>query len=112
MVIMFCGHAQFQKKEGDEEKNTSFFRRKDRQKFGRYLFRGGNGEFDRFAYDCCKKYKEINPNVSLLFVTPYMTMNYQRNQLKCQKIRFDGIIYPEIEKNRKNLRFIIAIGGW
>ena len=100
MVIMFCGHAQFQKREGDEEKILHFLD----EKIGKNsadIYLGDNGEFDRFAYDCCKKYKEINPNVSLLFVTPYMTMNYQRNQLECQKIRFDGIIYPEIEKKPK-----------
>ena len=70
------------------------------------MYLGGYGDFDRFAYECCKKYKEKHPNTSLVFITPYMTVEYQRNHLEYQKTRYDAIIYPEIEN--KLPRFAIS----
>ena len=40
------------------------------------MYLGDYGVFDRFAYECCRKYKEMHPNVMLVFVTPYMTIGY------------------------------------
>ena len=70
------------------------------------MYLGDYGEFDGFAYDCCKKFKETHPTVSLVFVTPYLTVQYQKNHLEYQKTRYDSIIYPEIED--KPLRFAIS----
>lgn len=61
------------------------------------MYLGGYGDFDGFAYDCCKKYKATHPKVSLLFITPYMSMEYQKNNLDYLQARYDDIIYPEIE---------------
>ena len=61
------------------------------------MYLGGYGGFDNFAYDCCKKFKETHSKVSLVFVTPYLTAEYQKNHLNYQKTRYDAIIYPEIE---------------
>ena len=60
----------------------------------------------RCTYKCCKKFKEINPNISLLFVTPYITEEYQRNRLRHLEGKYDAIIYPQIED--KPLRFAIT----
>jgi len=65
------------------------------------MYLGGYGEFDSFAYDCCKKYKETHPNISLVFVTPYLTTDYQCNHLQYQETRYDSILYPEIEDKPK-----------
>ncbi len=70
------------------------------------LFLGGYGEFDSFAYQCCKKYKEIHSNVSIVFVTPYITIEYQKNHLREMQDKYDYIIYPEIEDKPK--RFAIT----
>ena len=67
---------------------------------------GEYGAFDSFAYSCSKKFKETHGGVSLSFVTPYMTLEYQKNHLEYQKTRFDTIIYPEIEDKLK--RFAIT----
>lgn len=70
------------------------------------LYLGGYGEFDSFAYQCCKKYKEIHSNVSIVFVTPYITIEYQKNHLHQMEDKYDYIIYPEIEDKPK--RFAIT----
>ena len=96
MVVTFCGHAHFSESEKYEQKILAFLEEKvGDQPADIYL--GGYGDFDTFAYNCCKKYKETYPQVSLLFITPYMTVEYQKNHLEYQKTRYDNIIYPEIE---------------
>ena len=105
MIVTFCGHAHFSKTEECEQKLLSFLEEKvGGRSVDMYL--GGYGGFDGFAYDCCKKYKETHPNVSLVFVTPYLTTEYQKNHLSYQKTRYDLILYPEIED--KPLRFAIS----
>ena len=77
MIITFCGHAQFRKSGEYEQKILGFLEETvGDQPAEMYL--GGYGEFDNFAYDCCKKYKETHPKVSLIFVTPYLTVEYQK----------------------------------
>lgn len=98
MIVTFCGHTQFSKSEEYEQQILAFLEEKvGDQPADMYL--GGYGSFDSFAYDCCKKYKETHPNVSLVFVTPYLTIDYQKNHLDYQKTRYDSILYPEIEDN-------------
>ena len=58
---------------------------------------GGYGGFDNFALRCAKQYKLSHKNVSLIFVTPYMTQSYQKNRLSYLMSEFDSIIYPELE---------------
>ena len=68
----------------------------DEQSITFYL--GGYGGFDEFAYNCAKKYKETHSSARLIFVTPYITEEYQRNRLCDMKNFYDGIIYPELER--------------
>ena len=91
MVVTFCGHSQFRRTEGLARELLAFLE----EKIGDApadLYLGGYGDFDRFAYDCCKKYKETHPNVSLVYVTPYLTVEYQRNHLEYEKTRYDAIL--------------------
>ncbi|MBQ8416126.1 MAG: hypothetical protein IJX13_04405 [Clostridia bacterium] len=105
MIVTFCGHSHFSKSEEYEQKILSFFGDKvGNQPADMYL--GGYGDFDNFAYSCCKKYKETHPDISLVFVTPYLTVEYQRNHLDYQQTRYDSILYPEIED--KPPRFAIS----
>ena len=98
MVVAFCGHAQFFKTEEYEQKILAFLEKKvGDNPVDFYL--GGYGSFDSFAYDCCKKYKETHPHASLIFITPYITVNHRLQ-------KYDGIIYPEIEN--KPLKFAIS----
>jgi uncharacterized phage-like protein YoqJ len=61
------------------------------------LYLGGYGAFDAFAFLCAKKYKSTHQNTRLVFVTPYITPEYQHNHLEYYKFQYDEIIYPEIE---------------
>ncbi len=96
MIITFCGHSDFSKSKEYENAVMDFFETRvngDSVDF----FLGGYGKFDAFAYNCAKNYKVKHPNASLVFVTPYMSLEYQENHLKYQETRYDEIIYPDIE---------------
>lgn len=96
MVITFCGHSNFIKREEVEQRLFFIFR----EQIGdcpAELYLGGYGSFDEFAYDCGKKYQSAHQNISLIFVTPYMNLAYQEHYLEYQKNRYDDILYPEIE---------------
>ncbi len=105
MIVTFCGHSDFRKNEEYENRVLGFLEEKVGDKAAE-MYLGGYGGFDEFAYDCCRKYKETHPNITLIFVTPYMTVEYQQNHLEYQKTRYDSILYPSIED--KPLRFAIS----
>ena len=105
MIVTFCGHAYFSESEEYERQLLAFLEEKvGDQPADMYL--GGYGEFDRFAYDCCKKYKGTHPNVSLVFVTPYLTIEYQKDYLDDQRTRYDSILYPGIEGKPKRYAIV------
>ena len=62
------------------------------------FYLGGYGEFDNLSYKCCQKHKKENENARLVFVTPYIDENYQKNHLSDCKTHYDEIIYPNLEK--------------
>ena len=100
MIITFCGHAQISDLGTYEEKILEILQEiVGDQPADMYL--GGYGDFDNFAYKCCKRYKETHPNISLVFVTPYLSVDYQRNRLQYEQKRYDSILYPEIEDKPK-----------
>lgn len=105
MIIAFFGHAKFRIKEEYERRILAFLEEtvacRDAD-----IYLGSYGNFDDFAYECCKKYKKTHPRVTLVLITPYMTVEYQKNHLEYQKTRYDLIIYPEIED--KPLKYAIS----
>ncbi len=105
MIITFCGHAQFQRKKEYEQKVFSFLEEKIGNQSAE-LYLGGYGEFDRFAYDCCQKYKKQHPKVSLVFITPYLMIEHQKNHLIDSKATYDAILYPEIENKPLKLAIL------
>ncbi|MBQ3483705.1 MAG: hypothetical protein IJA78_05970 [Clostridia bacterium] len=111
MIITFCGHAQFHGTNEQEQKILDFLKETVGDQ-GAEIYLGGYGDFDRFAYDCCKRYQKMHPNVSLVFVAPYLTAEYQRNHLQYQKKRYDAILYPEIEKRPQSLRLSTETDIW
>ena len=84
MIISFFGHSQFTPSSIIEKKMLSTINELiGENKADFYL--GGLGDFDSFAYSCCKKYIAHNSNASLVFVTPYLSLEYQKNRLEYQK---------------------------
>jgi uncharacterized phage-like protein YoqJ len=104
MIVTFCGHAHFLRTEEYEKNLLAFLEEKVGERPAD-MYLGGYGGFDSFAYDCCKKFKETHPKVSLIFVTPYLTEEYRKNHLEYQKTRYDSILCPDIEDKPK--RFAI-----
>ena len=96
MIITFFGNSNFSKK-AEYKKEILKLLEENVGNEPTEAYLGGYGDFDEFAYDCCKEYKITHPNFSLIFVTPYITEEYQKNRLEFIKNRYDGIIYPEIE---------------
>lgn len=97
MIVTFCGHSSFTHSREHEEKIVNILNTKiGENQVDFYL--GGYGGFDTLAYACCKKYQETHPNAKLIFVTPYITEEYERNHLINYRDKYDEIIYPELEK--------------
>ena len=80
MIISFFGHADFIENEEYKERFMKFLDETVGDKTADFYL-GGYGNFDAFAYRCCKEYKRTHSEVSLVFVTPYMTVEYQKNHL-------------------------------
>ena len=102
MVISFCGHADFLKNEKYEETLINFLKDKVGNRHADLLL-GGYGSFDAFAYDCAKKYQNTHPNVSLVYVTPYLD---NEKNLRYQSERYDMVLYPELELVPKKLAIV------
>lgn len=96
MIISFFGHSSFTKSYSDEEKILNLLEEKVGDNPAD-IYLGGYGDFDEFAYQCAKKYKSRHPNVSLIFITPYITEKYQLQKLSVLKQKYDDIIYPGLE---------------
>ena len=76
MVISFFGHSDFQET-NEAELKISTLLEKLVGDTPVQIYLGGYGAFDSFAYRYCKKYKSKHPNTSLIFITPYITPEYQ-----------------------------------
>ncbi|MBE6644535.1 MAG: hypothetical protein E7612_04040 [Ruminococcaceae bacterium] len=110
MIITFFGHSHFHFDSVDEKLFLSIIA--ENVKDSRVdFYLGGYGEFDSFSYKCCKRYREENKNAGLVFVTPYIDENYQKNHLSDCKMRYDEIIYPALE-NVPYRYAIVARNRW
>ena len=105
MIVTFCVHSQYTGSGEDEQKIISLLT----EIIGDHhaeLYLGGYGSFDSFARKCGKKYQETHPNTRLIFITPYITIDYQKNHLDYNKNLYDEILYPNLEDNP--LKFAIS----
>ena len=97
MVIAFCGHSQYIKNLEDEKLVLEILKKRVANNDVDFLL-GEYGGFDNFAYGCVKQFKTLHPKSNLIFVTPYISLEYQKNQIEYRKERFDMVIYPSLEK--------------
>ena len=97
MTVAFCGHSEYTPSNADEKKILALLEKLIGDRDAEILL-GGYGFFDEFARKCSKKYQETRPNAKLIFVTPYVTLDYQKNHLDYVKNLYDGIACPELEK--------------
>ena len=96
MVVTFCGHADFQEKSEDKSIVLDILERIIGNANGELLL-GEYGNFDSFAYECCRIYKERHANVSIIRVTPYLN----QKRISDFEKKFDAVVYPEIENKPK-----------
>ena len=100
MIVTFCGHSDFIATKEHENRILSILEKEVGNETAE-LFLVEYGNFDKFAYQCAKKYKALHSNVALVYVTPYL-----ENINDDIKNRYDRIIYSEIEKIPKKLAII------
>ena len=96
MRICFFGHREFYRTPQIEEELSLILRQITGKSDCEFFF-GGYSGFDDLAYRCVNSISSPN-KIKKLFVTPYITEDYQKNVLTYKKYMYDGIIYPEIER--------------
>ncbi len=60
MIVGFCGYSTYTKKQGDEKILLDLLEKQIGNTASEF-FLGGYGNFDHFAYQCAKKFKELLP---------------------------------------------------
>ena len=105
VIISFFGHADFPKSSEYKAKILEVLEQNIRDSSA-CMYLGGYGDFDALAYECCKIYKKLHSDTTLVYVTPYITEDYQKNHLQYIRCNYDEILYPSIEG--KPLRFAIT----
>ncbi len=104
MIITFCGHSNFSVEQGDERRLLTLLEEISKGHQIDFYF-GGYGNFDYFAKDCAKKFKENHHDARIIFITPYLNKWLEDRKDYFEK-EYDEIIYPEIE--RVPLKFAIS----
>jgi len=95
VIVTFCGHSDFCNKQDYEYQLLRLIEEISKgQQIDFYL--GGYGNFDYFAKECAKKFKEKHPHSRLIFITPYLNkwLDDRRDYLVKE---YDEIIYPDLE---------------
>ncbi len=96
MIVTFCGHADFVRTDACERRLLTLLE----QVIGdasAECYLGGYGNFDRFAYTCCRKFKKTHPRTLLIYVTPYLDRETPEG--------YDGSLYAA----RENIPLKFAI---
>ena len=95
MRICFFGHSEFYGSDEVKRELISILKEYTGKEDCDFLF-GGYGKFDDFAYRCVREICSTN-HIKTLFITPYITESYLKNQLEYHKSKYDEVIYPGIE---------------
>ena len=93
MTVTFCGHSDFVPSTAIEACLLSVLESQIGDSPAELLL-GGYGNFDRFALRCGKIFQQTHPQVSLIYVTPYMVTERQTSV----GAEYDGIVYPPLER--------------
>ncbi|MDE6690958.1 MAG: hypothetical protein K2K04_03220 [Clostridia bacterium] len=66
---------------------------------------GGYGAFDFQALKACQTFKRTHPDTKIYFITPYLDETFLQTR-NIQRNKFDGVIFPPIEKVPKKYAII------
>ena len=95
MIVAFCGHSEYMGTLEDEKNVLDFLECRVGDESVEF-FLGEYGGFDRFAYNCARKYQKKHPVARLVFITPYLSEGFLKKHIDSQH-RFDDILYPNLE---------------
>lgn len=102
MKVTFCGHSNYRRREEDKDQLMKILHERVGDELCDFLL-GEYGGFDSFTYDCAKLYKSMHPNVRLIFVQPYLSLEHcKRYNLD----KFDFTVYPGLEE--KPMKYAIS----
>ena len=106
MIVSFFGHSEMSIDQSLKERLTEVI--EDCIKKGADTFYCGHyGDFDCACARVVKELKSKYPNITSIFITPYIIEGYkERNEWVMESKLYDGSIYPELES--VPLRFAIS----
>lgn len=104
MIISFFGHADFFESDGNENIFLNILNDLDIDDNSQFWF-GGYGNYDRFAFNCCKKFLAAKKQCKTVYITPYIDGLFLNNG-KNITLLYDEIVYPPLENVPK--RFAIV----
>ena len=104
MILTFCGHSDYLKNFEDETLLLNLLEKTIKGKPVDFYL-GGYGNFDAFAFECAKIYKQRHLNANLIFVTPYIN-NWLEERKDILQKSYDMVIYPELENVPKKFAIL------
>ncbi len=97
MVVAFCGHADYMKKDEDKQRILALLEDVVGEQPCEF-FLGEYGGFDSLAYECARIFQKTHSEAKLVFITPYLSPTYRKNREASENRRFDLTLYPNLEK--------------
>ena len=95
MIINFCGHSNCLFNDNIKEQLKNILRSEIIKNPTCKFYLGGYGDFDGLCLRTLKDLKADFPEIKLIFITPYLDMNYSK--LEFAKYHYDDIIVPPLE---------------
>lgn len=92
MILTFCGHSDFRPTATLEQALLSILETHVGNAQADFYL-GGYGNFDTFARRVGRLYQKTHPNVTLVFVTPYLNDAHLDEKAKA----YDTVLYPPLE---------------
>lgn len=95
MIITFFGHSQISNSEKElYSKIETIFKKQAELNPSLMFYCGHKGQFDYLCESCIDSLKINYPLIQKVYITPYLSIDYQKKHLNDLKDKFDNIIFP------------------
>ena len=103
MIITFCGHSDYSTNANDGIRLLELIENISQGKQIDFYW-GGYGNFDDFALNCTRKYKQSHPYTNIIFITPYLDkwLNERKDFIEKNTIQ---LFILKLSAYQKNLQF-------
>ncbi len=95
MIITFCGHSNCLFNDDVKERLQNILVCEIIKNPTSKFYLGGYGDFDGLCLRTLKDLKSDFPEIELIFITPYLDINYSK--LEFAKYHYDDVIFPPLE---------------